>query len=637
MSIELANKQKLIGGGMAGGGMGGGSGQIVASGSVTAITARSGVLAGAPGGMQSASIGTHPSKDQPSNIATFNGSYNLQANATLLKAAGDDGDSDDEKDEEKADHTFEFTTNLNVFRFIRMLVTLQVVGVMIDNDSIPVPVFFRLFSRGPLFYSLRFYSRIFIDLIYAIQFNQKNIPGASNLSATASQIGRGQTSGLSRRLSYVSSYIPEEMPHPQFYPNIAFLSERHWHTIKHYSHFFLGLFAVVMGGLFTFKYWEMRDYTNRFEMEAWLKRYATRKWWRVGGFNVMWAVGKATLFFSLFVFFLYALCKQFVPKSIPGMEMVGAAVAISLMVTLIVTLLALFLLSFANSAFMRYVSQNQVYTSIIILKKCVKVKVELGLALLLCLFLPVLYTLTQSVILVQDWDTTLALPHRVGINHFVPCYFMAFPPFRSTRYNQPYTHLPSNRSEATTGTTTGFKSTTHNNDDFVVTSSTNDHKVGESCPMAYYGTDQTTSVRQATNYYSDQAILTCDSYLGVIMYTLGLTTLFLVTLAFFWGVYSVNKTVMTDMFGTRWAEEILVLTKIQLEEEEKFRAEVSWQDRVWVAGRRELWVQLDNTYENFCWCMDCFFHTVMGVYTNAVGVVRFFAGPLTFVVNRVSE
>ena len=94
----------------------------------------------------SALIGNSQSKDMPSNIATFNGSYNLRANTTLMKAAIDDDDSDDEKDEEKADHTFEFTTNMNVFRFIRMLVTLQVLGVMIDNDSIPVPVFFRLLS-----------------------------------------------------------------------------------------------------------------------------------------------------------------------------------------------------------------------------------------------------------------------------------------------------------------------------------------------------------------------------------------------------------------------------------------------------------------------------------------------------------
>ena len=45
---------------------------------------------------------------------------------------------------------------------------------------------------------------------------------------------------------------------------------------------------------------------------------------------------------------------------------------------------------------------------------------------------------------------------------------MAFPPYKSTRYNRPYAHQPSN--------TTG-KSTLRSNDDYVVTSYTNDHKV----------------------------------------------------------------------------------------------------------------------------------------------------------------
>ena len=80
-----------------------------------------------------------------------------------------------------------------------------------------------------------------------------------------------------------------------------------------------------------------------------------------------------------------------------------------------------------------YVSQNEVYTSIIILKKCIKVKVEMGLGLLWCLFLPVVYTLCKALVLVEDWDATVALPHRKAHTHFVPCFFMAFPPFKSTR------------------------------------------------------------------------------------------------------------------------------------------------------------------------------------------------------------
>jgi len=286
----------------------------------------------------------------------MNGSYGLRPGGTQkVDAAADD--SDEEEDEEPADHTFEFTTNLNVFRFLRMIVTLQVLGVMIDNDDIPVPVFFRIVCRGPLFYAIRFYSRPFMDLIYAIQVNQNNVPGASAGLAQGSALlrsgGSGGGASSHRRLSYWSSYREAVEPTPVFYPNIAFLTDRNWHTIQYYGHFFMGLFAVFMAGLFTFSFWELSDYTNRFEMERWLKRYATPKWWRVGGFNVMFAMMRGTLIMSLLVFFLYALCKQFVPKAVPETEMVGGAVALSLMLSFIVTLLALFLLWFANSAFQR--------------------------------------------------------------------------------------------------------------------------------------------------------------------------------------------------------------------------------------------------------------------------------------------
>ena len=224
--------------------------------------------------------------------------------------------------------------------------------------------------------------------------------------------------------------------------------------------------------------------------------------------------------------------------------MIGGAVAIGAMFTLIITLIALWLMSFANSAFQRYVSQNEAYTSIIILKKCIKAKVEIGLGLMLFLFVPVLYNLCQALILVEDWDTTLATAWRRGNNHFVPCYFMAFPPFRSTRYNTPYTYTPKNNTH---------KATTRNNDDYVVTSDTADHKVGESCPMAYYGTSdsETASLKQATNYFNDQAILTCDSYLGIIVFTVALISLLLLLIGYFAGVYSINATVSKDMFETR--------------------------------------------------------------------------------------
>jgi hypothetical protein len=96
---------------------------------------------------------------------------NLRAAKQKTMAAGlQDGDDDDGMEErEKADHTFEFTSNFAVFRLIRMLFTLQFLSILIDNESAVNPVIFRLFCRGPLFYVIRFYSRPFIDAIYILQ------------------------------------------------------------------------------------------------------------------------------------------------------------------------------------------------------------------------------------------------------------------------------------------------------------------------------------------------------------------------------------------------------------------------------------------------------------------------------------
>jgi hypothetical protein len=49
----------------------------------------------------------------------------------------------------------------------------------------------------------------------------------------------------------------------------------------------------------------------------------------------------------------------------------------------------------------RYIQQNTTYAAVVILKKVEKVKVEIGLGLLLCLYLPVMFNLLGSVFLIQ--------------------------------------------------------------------------------------------------------------------------------------------------------------------------------------------------------------------------------------------
>ena len=52
----------------------------------------------------------------------------------------------------------------------------------------------------------------------------------------------------------------------------------------------------------------------------------------------------------------------------------------------------------SETVFVRYVSQNVGYTATIILKRVVKSKVELGIGLMLILYMPVLYNLMQSIL-----------------------------------------------------------------------------------------------------------------------------------------------------------------------------------------------------------------------------------------------
>ena len=82
-----------------------------------------------------------------------------------------------------------------------------------------------------------------------------------------------------------------------------------------------------------------------------------------------------------------------------------------------------------EKTFTRYVSQNVSYTSVMILKKVVKSKIEIGLCVMFLIFGPVLYNLTEALIPALDWNRELAIPARQNVNKFVPCYFMAFPPY----------------------------------------------------------------------------------------------------------------------------------------------------------------------------------------------------------------
>ena len=221
--------------------------------------------------------------------------------------------SDDEgtKSVATTNHTFEFTNNVGIVRFIRLFFILQTLAIMIDNPEIRIPVLFRMFCRGPLFYVIRFYSRPFIDVVYIIEqylLQKINIPTNTKFH---------------RLLSYTSSYEPMSSKSPQFDIALSFISDRNWHSIKYLSHYFLGLFFVVLSLLFTLSFWHVKNYTNREDMDRWLKTYAGRFWWLIGGLNVFWSVSKACVVFSGLVFLLFCIAKGFNSSSVPESYIIG--------------------------------------------------------------------------------------------------------------------------------------------------------------------------------------------------------------------------------------------------------------------------------------------------------------------------
>ena len=119
------------------------------------------------------------------------------------------------------------------------------------------------------------------------------------------------------------SYAYEPTPSRPFELSSNFSYDRNWHSIIHFSHFFLGPFFIVMIFLFLFRFWEIKDYTDKEELERWLKIYAGKKYWRIGGIRVFSHLFKGCFLFVLWIFFLYSLSKQFTANAIPESRIIG--------------------------------------------------------------------------------------------------------------------------------------------------------------------------------------------------------------------------------------------------------------------------------------------------------------------------
>jgi hypothetical protein len=294
---------------------------------------------------------------------------------------------------------FEFTDNLGVMRVVRMIITLQILGLIIDNPSIQIPLLFRVFCRGPLFYAIHFYSRPFIDAVYLVQLFFAQI--ASDIqSSVPSKSSAGKIVVTARRLfgTTYKSYTDEPTIKQQYGFQVNFIDDRNWHAIKHFSHFFLGIFLVIMATLFTLRFWEIRDYTDREEIRLWLRKYVGDGWWRRGGLGVAVSTARGLVYIGVLFLLLFVVSRQFNPRTaLPEPRMIGGVAITGLSVILIIYILGYVCIRSTEAIFVRYVSQNVAYSSGLILKKVIKSKTEIGLSLMLLLFMPVCYNLVQSV------------------------------------------------------------------------------------------------------------------------------------------------------------------------------------------------------------------------------------------------
>lgn len=180
--------------------------------------------------------------------------------------------------------------------------------------------------------------------------------------------------------------------------SINLLNPHHWHTTKHFGHYFLTILFSIMAVAFTFRLWEISDYSNRDEVKAWLDKYIADGWWRKGGLHIAKVMAQGLAFMTLFFLVLNGIARNFSAYTITSGLILSAILSVIFAVIGFIWLIGFLGIRTTEAAFVRYVSQNVAYTSAIILKRAVKAKFDLGLILMCSMYMPLLYTLLQSLL-----------------------------------------------------------------------------------------------------------------------------------------------------------------------------------------------------------------------------------------------
>lgn len=530
---------------------------------------------------------------------------------------GDDDhyeDSDDEKPDIK-DKTFEFTSSNDIMRMIRMCFFIQIIAIALDNPTVIIPPLFRIAVNGLCFYSLRFFSRPFLDLVYAVQYYSSilvkyanryvpsgsstgfsivvgwNIPyidrvlrGTEGSSSGSSGDGGGDATATATAATAVGRILAGSSSGSSS-ETVDVVSDRIWHSLKFFSQFWLAVLFTVMAALFAFRMWEIKDYTDSKEVQIWLRTYVADGWVRRGGLRLARSITIGCVCLAAFLMFILGVSNDFFfQPSMPSYAMASTTFAIFLSILVIIWFIGYRGFRATEAAFVRYVSQNVNYTSTIILKRAVKTKTEIALALMFLLYMPALYTFLQSVIVIMDWNDAFVASHRMGVNYYVPCYFMAFPPFR-------HTHKPIDQCS-------------------VASSVNQDWFTAE---YSHYG------------FYKDERMVQCDSYFGMAMYTTGLLCFVFLMVFYGWMFHNMIHAVILEFQSSRWVEPYQILFSKTYVENMRFEESFSWVEVKRMALFRELHYQIHQ------WALAYAF-ILLQATDFAKGTVQLLLSPLVCIV-----
>lgn len=569
-------------------------------------------------------------------------------------------DDDDDSPEVKS-RNFEFTSNVAMMNILRFLLYYQSVGVILDNPSGVYPPLFNTVLRPIFHYTIVFYYKIFLDILYGIIYcfmfvvrttifyitmfsDYKNIEITYSMPTgirALNEVSTDTASGLPPSTMYYNEHTTSDEWSVNMYEDVivggrgdyehqynhnmygenmhdrhlsspldsmqqltiaakqfieanlsiieSYLSLENWYRINVLSSYFFALPIFVMTFLFMLQFWEIRDYTNRHFVRNWISNYIADGWIYKGGLNIV----KCTLYgcmggISIFVL-IYIFSKQgnFVA---PSLFEITTLLCLVFVIVGVIAMIAYNFIKNAETSFVRYVSQNVNYTSAIILKRVVKSKLEMALILIILLYMPILYVYIQSVMVITDWNDTLAFTFRRQKNYYVPCYFQLFKPFHGD---------------------TGGEGTCPNRD-----------TLSEHEPV------------RTENFFRDVSIVQCDSVYGLTIYTISCMLIPLFIAFNIWMIYRIIDQSISTIRGSRWLD---VMESLH----DKFLAELATYTKDFSPSQRfilSIKVEFQQQWIFFGMIVYYFLYKIVKLIVFFIKICLFpihFITPLIYIVNRI--